>query len=125
VNPRDYFRRVQEEVLAAPYVIQSRLSFDEVSENECYIRGSLTFVGGFQLHVAEYAITEPNIQRLKYRYHLQTAQDEFVSRWDNAPHHPEVETHPYHWHFKEEVRPSPAMDMEQILTAVLPFLVVE
>lgn len=124
MKPRDYFRQFQEAALTAPHVIQSNLAFDEISESECYIRGSLTLIGGFQLYVAEYAITEPEIQRLKYRYHLQTMQNDFVCRWDNAPHHPEVETHPYHWHRAQgAVEASPAMNIEQVLDAILPFLI--
>lgn len=124
MKPRDYFRQFQETTLAVPHVIQSNLAFDEISESECYIRGALTLIWGFQLHVAEYTITEPDIQRLKYRYHLQTMQNEFVCRWDNAPHHPEVETHLHHWHLAQgAVESSPAMNIEQILVAILPFLI--
>lgn len=122
MNSKEYFRQVQDAALAAPHVIQSHLFFDEISENDCYIRGYLVLIGELQLHIAEYVITEPTVQRLKYRYHLQTTQDKFVSRWDNAPHHPEIEKHPHHWHLKKSVRSSPAMSIERVLTAVLPFL---
>jgi hypothetical protein len=124
VKSRAYFRKVQEAVLAAPHVIQSNLAFDEISESECYIRGSLALSGGFELHIAEYVVTEPDIKRLKYRYHLQTLGKVFVARWDNAPHHPNVKTHPNHMHLAQgNVESSPEMDIEQVLAAVLPFLV--
>jgi len=123
VNTRDYFQKVQEVVLASSHVIQSNLAFDEISESECYIRGSLILTGGFELHIAEYAVTEPEIRRLKYRYHFQTSENEFVARWDNAPHHPDVETHPDHLHLaRGSVQPSPGMDIKQLLDAILPFL---
>jgi hypothetical protein len=123
VNSRIYFQEFQENVLAAPHVIQSNLTFDEITESECYIRGTLLLSGGFELHVSEYVITDPDIKRLKYRYHLQTLDNQFIARWDNAAHHPDVETHPNHMHLAaSSVKPSPVMDIGQVLTAVLPFL---
>ncbi len=83
-------------------------------------------IKGFELHVAEYTVTEPALQRLKYRYHFQTYDKQFVARWDNAPHHPEVETHPEHLHLAQgNVMPSRAMDIPKVLVAVLPFLTQE
>lgn len=100
VNTREYFRQVQEAILKAAHVVQSNLNFDEISQNECYIKGTLMLNGGNELHIAEYVITEPHIQRLKYRYHLQSATKELLIRWDNAPHHPEIKTHPHHTHLQ-------------------------
>jgi hypothetical protein len=123
VNSRAYFQKVQEAVLAAPHVIQSNLSFDEVTESECYIRGTLTLSEGFELHIAEYVVTEHEFKRLKYRYHLQTVGHELLARWDNAPHHPGVDTHPDHLHLAQgNVAPSQGMDIEQVLVAILPLL---
>ena len=34
----------------------------------------------------------------KYRYHWQTQSGKLIKRWDNAPHHPEVDTFPNHLH---------------------------
>lgn len=123
MNSRAYFRIIQEIIFNAPHVVQSNLTFDEISESECYIRGSLSISGGFELHVAEYVVTEPVFRRLKYRYHLQTGRNELVARWDNATHHPEVETHPHHFHSTNgTVRSSPSVDLEQVLIAVVQFL---
>ncbi len=34
----------------------------------------------------------------KYRYHWQTQSGKLIKRWDNAPHHPEIDTFPNHLH---------------------------
>lgn len=34
----------------------------------------------------------------KYSYHWQAENGEFLGRWDNAPHWPDVKTHPHHFH---------------------------
>ena len=34
----------------------------------------------------------------KYRFHWQHESGKLFKRWDNAPHHPEIETFPDHLH---------------------------
>ena len=123
MNSRAYFQEFQESILAVPHVIQSNLTFDEISESECYIRGLLKLSGGFELYVSEYVVTDPDIKRLKYRYHLQTLDNQFIARWDNTAHHPEIDTHPYHLHLAQSsVKASPVMNIDQVLVAVLAYL---
>jgi Family of unknown function (DUF6516) len=122
VKAREYYAVVQAAILAAPHVIRSDITFDEVTDSECYIRGILTMTGEIELHLAEYTITDPEIKRLKYRYHLQTLNGEMLARWDNAPHHPEVKSHPDHLHKDSKAHPSPAMDIENVLSAAIDFI---
>lgn len=107
MNSREYFQKVQEAILSTPHVIQTNLLFDQISDQECYIKGKLTLTGGMELHIAEYVLTEPDIKRLKYRFHLQTIDHQFIARWDNAPHHKDVETHPHHFHEPQNIKPPP------------------
>ena len=122
MKSREYYVALQKAILGAAHVIQSDISFDEISEEECYICGSLTLRGGFQLYIAEYVVTEPKIIRLKYRFHFQTAKGKMLVRWDNAPHHPEVESHPDHLHVGQKVRTNYPIDIPQVLTAVISFI---
>jgi hypothetical protein len=122
VKAREYYAVIQAAILAAPHVIQSNVAFDEVTENESYIRGTLTIAGNYELHLAEYVVTEPQITRLKYRHHVQAADNRLLARWDNAPHHPEIATYPDHLHIGNTVRANPPMDIPQVLTAILDFI---
>jgi len=122
VKSREYYSSVQAAILAAPHVIQNDISFDEVSEEECYIRGILTLTGGYELHIAEYVVTEPDFKRLKYRFHLQSSEGKMIARWDNAPHHPEIKTHPDHLHIAEKIKPNLPANIPQVLAAVLSFI---
>jgi hypothetical protein len=36
--------------------------------------------------------------RTKYRFHWQTKEEALIKRWDNARHHPEIDTFPHHLH---------------------------
>lgn len=122
MKSREYYAIIQAAILAAPHVIRSNITFDEVTDSECYIRGTLTMRGEIELHLAEYTVTDPEIKRLKYRYHLQTLKGKLLARWDNAPHHPEVKSHPDHLHTGNEVKPSKTMDIESVLTAAIDFI---
>lgn len=123
MNARDYYLGLQNAVHAAPHVLRSDMQFEEIDTNECYVRGTITLIGGLELHIAEYVVTEPDITRPKYRYHLQTSDGRFVSRWDNAPHHLAVSTFPDHRHDDQGgVHPSPPMSVPGALDAALQFI---
>ena len=104
-------------------MLRSNITFDEIDANECYVRGILSLIGDFELHIAEYVVTEPNLTRPKYRYHLQDSDSRLVSRWDNVPHHPTVSTFPDHRHDDlGGVHPTPSMNVPDVLNAVLQFV---
>jgi len=43
---------------------------------------------------------------------------EILIRWDNAPHHPEVPTHPNHKHEGEQINPSVRVSVEEVLNEI-------
>jgi hypothetical protein len=123
LNARTYYVGLLDAIHAAPHVIASEIRFEDIDVNECYVRGILTLLEGFALHIAEYIITEPVLNRVKYRYHLQTANGQLICRWDNVPHHPNIATFPYHRHDNDGyVYPSPAMSIPDVLDAALSFI---
>ena len=123
MNARDYYLSLQNAIHAAPHVLRSDMRFEEIDVNECYVRGILTLTGGFELHIAEYVVTETVLTRPKYRYHLQTSDGKLVSRWDNAPHNPTVSTFPDHRHDDQGgVHPASSMNVPDVLDAVLQFI---
>jgi len=42
------------------------------------------------------------LETTKYHFHWQDLNNQLIRRWDNAPHHPEIETFPDHMHFGPE-----------------------
>lgn len=84
--------------------------------------GWLHYAADLNFILAEYVVTEPEFKRLKCRFHLQTSDNQMIVRWDNAPHHPEVKTHPDHIHIGQKIKASQPMDIPQALEAVLSFI---
>jgi hypothetical protein len=59
------------------------------------------------------------LKRTKYSYHWQTQKGKLIKRWDNAPHHPEIETAPHHLHTNKEVLPHNEIDGLEALKRIL------
>jgi hypothetical protein len=109
VNAHAYYHELLDDVEAEALVTSTDLTFREIDINECYVRGTLFMVGGYVLHIAEYAITEPEPPtRIKYRYQLLDASGSIVRRWDNAPHHRDLPSFPYHYHDEHGIAHSSA-----------------
>ncbi|OGG52302.1 MAG: hypothetical protein A3F84_23370 [Candidatus Handelsmanbacteria bacterium RIFCSPLOWO2_12_FULL_64_10] len=85
----------------------------EVIEEESvqFLRVKAEIVDGSLLYVREAFFPDHS----KYSYHWQTRTGEMLIRWDNAPHHPEISTHPDHKHAGEQVRPSSRVSVEEAL----------
>jgi len=80
-------------------IVDYDISIEEVTPREGLIRGAIVFLDGSRLYFLEYVLVAQNrAVRLKYRYHYEDPEGKPIFRYDNAPHHPEVETHPHHKH---------------------------
>lgn len=49
-----------------------------------------------------------------YSYHWQDHEKKLIIRWDNAPHHKEIDTFPHHMH-DPMLHPSSSMHLEDVL----------
>jgi hypothetical protein len=76
---------------------------EEVQGESGLFRYRLTTQNGDLLEVFErFEIEQQYVIVSKYSYHWQRADGQLIKRWDNAPHHPEVPTHPDHLHDGDE-----------------------
>jgi hypothetical protein len=83
-----------------------------------YLRVKAEIVDGSTLHVRELLAAD----RSKYAYQWQTASGETLLRWDNAPHHPDIPTHPDHKHDRDHILPSPRASIEDVLAEIADLL---
>jgi hypothetical protein len=62
-------------------------------------RARVKMADGDLLEIAEFFVLEAGtIMVENYKFHWQDSQGCLIKRWDNAPHHPEVEGFPHHLH---------------------------
>ncbi|MCE2434184.1 MAG: hypothetical protein J4F29_14890 [Candidatus Latescibacteria bacterium] len=54
--------------------------------------------GGFVEMTERVLEVRSSLEVTKYRHHWQASTGKLIKRWDNAPHHPEIDTFPDHLH---------------------------
>lgn len=79
-----------------------------------YLRMRILLRDGSELHTREFT----DETERKYAFHWQTAAGELLARWDNAPHHPELPTHPDHKHVASGVEPTSDVALEDVLACL-------
>lgn len=82
------------------------------------LRARAEIIDGSLLDVRE--VFFPNAS--KYSYHWQTRTGELLLRWDKAPRHSEISTHPHHKHVGEQIGPSARVSMEDVLAELAAML---
>ncbi|MBW6517033.1 MAG: hypothetical protein K0A89_00825 [ANME-2 cluster archaeon] len=71
---------------------------------------------GSILHFIEFIEIEHEIaNRLKCKYHWQSENGELIERWDNVPHHREIDTFPHHKHDEKGLYPSSNVHLTTII----------
>lgn len=85
--------------------------------NPNLIRLRADLINSDKLHISE-AWDEETL--IRYAYYWLKQNDELRIGWDNAPHHPEVATHPHHKHIgmQENIQASDETNLEDILRLI-------
>jgi hypothetical protein len=96
----------------APLVAERDLSVRRVGAQLVLLRLDLRFLDGRRFEGNEVWTAEGR----RYRFHLQNEAGGLIWRFDNAPHHPEVSTHPHHEHLASgRVVPASEITLEELL----------
>ena len=100
----DYVAKVKAKIAKAEWAITDQEINIEYSEDTDLgvFEGRLSFIDGSVFDFVEFL----SHTQIKYRFHLMDSNNNLTMRWDNAPHHKEVETFPYHKHTPNGVKKS-------------------
>jgi len=112
----DYFEFLKRVANKNPSVNKLRLIKQFVGINRGYIRFVVELRDVTELHVFEYI--DSGMRKIDYSYHWQDKDKRLIKRWDNAPHHREIETFPHHIHDGEEIKPSTEPNFVEILRMI-------
>ena len=124
-----YLQHIDELLSASPAVrdveVIRRTQRDTEWEKVLHYRYRIFLTDGGLLEMSERLVEMRGIVTItKYRHHWQDENGRLLKRWDNAPHHPEVDTFPDHLHdgAEEQVVSHIAANglevLQQILAAV-------
>ncbi|HHJ06666.1 MAG TPA: hypothetical protein ENK24_04125 [Anaerolineae bacterium] len=117
-----YLARLQDTILSRQEVETKAIEIFDRSDkigqtSEFYAR--LGFYDGSELQVMEKLMIERYILvKPRYVYHYQQADGSLVFRYDNAPHHPEIETYPHHKHIGAQVVAALPPDLSEVLREI-------
>lgn len=124
MNIGDYFTSIERSLRSNPLIIRVEnftcLASDDYNG---LVRCRAHFWDGSFLDIYEVVTTEPGYP-LRVHYAYTYVRDQLIFRYDNAPHHPEVETHPHHKHvgIAEKVVSAPPPTLSAVLAEIEAYL---
>ena len=88
-------------------------------EETVYLKGQITIIDSSTLEISIFA-TESGEKLFidKYRLHYMNNAGQMVFRYDNSPHHPEIDTFPNHKHMPGEIRSSIVPSIKDVLNEI-------
>ncbi|MFO1429305.1 MAG: DUF6516 family protein [Candidatus Competibacteraceae bacterium] len=104
--------------LQNPWVIFVDCQKEKRSTSVGLITGKVIFIDYSEFHFMEYIEVTDQTQCQTYRYHYQDKAKKMIFRHDNAPHHPEISTHPHHKHVGSEILESCQPTLSEIMDEI-------
>ncbi len=124
MNVQDYFTSVERGLRSNSLVVHLEILLCIASDDfNGLLRCRAHFWDGSFLDIYEVVSTEPGYP-LRIHYAYTYIREQLIFRYDNAPHHPEVETHPHHKHIgaAEFVMPSRPPTLSSVLAEIATYL---
>ncbi len=116
---QDYLRQVREVIATFPGAQVERHRAELLTTSRANLRIRLRLPDDSFLEISEALVVEEGaITWLSYRYHWQDASGRVILRYDNAPHHPEVESFPDHKHVENTVMASERPALPDLLAEI-------
>ena len=118
----DYFVSIERGLSQNPQIskIEEPITLLTSDDYNGLIRCRVTFWDGSFLDIYEVVSTELGYPvRINYAY-AYLRNDQLIFRYDNAPHHPEIATHPHHKHIspKDRLAPADQPNLSQIMAEI-------
>jgi hypothetical protein len=84
-----------------------------------YLKGRLLIIDSSILEIAIFATeSRKTVSIEKYRLHYMNSTGQMLFLYDNAPHHPEIDSYPYHKHTSDRIVPSTMPTLKDILNEI-------
>jgi hypothetical protein len=101
----EFFESIRKRIGQFQWLIEYHNIVSEYDEenNIGMISGKLIFKDSTILHFKEIYLDETR----RYRYHYMDESSNLICRWDDAPHHSDLKTFPYHIHLADGIKESP------------------
>jgi hypothetical protein len=95
----EYLAHIKALIVLNPQVVHWTAEREEEQGDTGLFRYKLVLRDGGRIELFElFRVAQESVRVTKYSFHWQGPGGELRARWDNAPHHPQVPTHPCHVH---------------------------
>jgi hypothetical protein len=117
----DYLQSLLHAAAISPILNASNITLDKRTPRLGLIRGDLFFTDGSKLYFRELVEVQDDVTRLMFSFHYQDSLDHLIFRYDDTPHHRELEGFPHHKHIAGEAKvegvnpPDPASVLSEIV----------
>ncbi len=114
----EYFVRFDEIISKVDFITGSEIQKRKINDFLGIIEGKI-IVEDKTLDILEVIkVTDQQLSRTKYKYHFQNSDNSLIFRYDNAPHHKEIDSFLHHLHLPEKITACNEPDLLQILSAI-------
>lgn len=124
MKPGEYLESLLRLIAHHPMIVAWDCSKDVRTAREGFLKARLTFIDGSWLEFREFVnCSESEPKKYAYAYHYQKG-DELIFRYDNTPHHPQLESFPHHKHARTGlvlpcIEPNLTVVLEEIENTIL------
>ena len=99
MGAEDYLALIKSLILLCPVVVEFNILREDAQGDRGVWRYRLTLQDKSFVEMFEFfEIQSDRVKVIKYSFHWQKDNGQLIKRWDNAAHHPEIETYPHHLH---------------------------
>ena len=122
-----YFDEMLQSLIVSHIVSSFKVLKQEIGDEEGFVRIKSILSDDSILEFAEYVVAlGSNVNVETYSYHWQKADGNLIKRWDNVPHHKEVDTFPHHLHLADDkVIKSPQVTLKRVLAEIEKTLIID
>ena len=117
---RRFVSEIEESIDSSYIFISSTIQkYFGPGEETVYLKGRITIIDGSFLEIAIFAFqSDEGISIDKYRLHYMSNSGQVLFRYDNAPHHPEMDSHPHHKHTADTTISSRMPSLKDVLNEI-------
>jgi hypothetical protein len=121
---RKFIQNIEKIIGFSPIILSSNLhKYIDPSGDSVYLKGRLLFIDSSALDFALFVVeSESQLLIDKYRFHYMDTDGRMLFRYDNAPHHPDIDSHPHHKHTPEKITSTSVVFISDILNEISAFI---
>ena len=117
---RKFIAEIEKIIDSSSIVLSSNIEkYFDPGEETVYLKGRLIIIDSSILEIALFVTESRETLYIdKYRLHYMNSAGQMLFRYDNSPHHPNIDSHPHHKYTSAKISASNVPSIEDILNEI-------